>query len=99
LRRAAALGCGWVEFDVRLTADAALVLCHDSRLDRTTLGVGRIASLPLQRVRDCDAGSWFGSEFAGEPIPTLDEALDLAIVSASAQYRDQGRSRSRRRDR
>jgi len=70
LRRAAALGCGWVEFDVRLTADAALVLCHDSRLDRTTLGVGRIASLPLQRVRDCDAGSWFGSEFAGEPIPT-----------------------------
>ncbi len=80
LRRAAALGCGWVEFDVRLTADAALVLCHDSRLDRTTLGVGRIASLPLQLVRDRDAGARFGSEFAGEPIPTLDEALDLATA-------------------
>jgi hypothetical protein len=29
LRRAKALGCTWVEFDVRLTADGAPVLCHD----------------------------------------------------------------------
>jgi len=29
-------------------------------------------------LRRLDAGSWFGSEFAGEHIPTLEEILDFA---------------------
>jgi len=78
LRAANALGCRWVEFDVRLTADRALVLCHDSRLGRTTDRTGRIAALPLAALRGADAGIRFGARFAGEPIPTLDEALSLA---------------------
>jgi glycerophosphoryl diester phosphodiesterase len=78
LRAAKALGCRWVEFDVRLTADGALILCHDSRLDRTTDRTGRIAALPLAAFRGADAGIRFGARFAGEPIPTLDEALSLA---------------------
>jgi len=72
------VGCAWVEFDVRLTGDGALVLCHDSRLERTTTGRGRVAAQPLAAIRRCDAGSWFGPEFAGEGVPTLDEALTLA---------------------
>jgi len=40
LRRAHALGCRWVEFDVRLTSDGALILLHDDRLERTTNGCG-----------------------------------------------------------
>ncbi|HVC57601.1 MAG TPA: glycerophosphodiester phosphodiesterase family protein, partial [Stellaceae bacterium] len=51
LRRAKALGCSWVEFDVRLTGDGVPVLCHDSRLDRTTDGSGLIADLPLAALR------------------------------------------------
>jgi len=78
LRRAKELGCSWVEFDVRLTGDGALVLCHDARLDRTTNGRGRVAARSLAVIRAFDAGSWFAPEFAGEPVPVLGEALLLA---------------------
>ncbi len=78
LRRAKQLGCAWVEFDVRLTGDGALVLCHDGRLERTTTGHGRISAQTLGAIRRCDAGSWFAAEFLGEIVPTLDEALRLA---------------------
>jgi glycerophosphoryl diester phosphodiesterase len=78
LRRAKALGCAWVEFDVRLTSDGALVLCHNSTLDRTTTGSGRVSAQSLAMIRQCDAGGWFGPAFAGENVPTLEEALGLA---------------------
>jgi len=78
LRRAKELACAWVEFDVRLTGDGALVLCHDARLERTTTGHGRVAAQTLAAIRRCDAGSWFHPDFAGEVMPTLDEALALA---------------------
>ena len=77
-RRAEALGCAWVEFDVRLTGDGALVLCHDPRLDRTTSGSGLVSAKSLAAIRECDAGSWFDPSFAGERVPTLDEGLLLA---------------------
>ena len=78
LRRAKALGCSAVEFDVRLTADGTLVLCHDSTLDRTTTGRGRVSAQTLAAIRECDAGVRFGPMFIGERVPTLDEALLLA---------------------
>jgi glycerophosphoryl diester phosphodiesterase len=78
LRRAKALGCAWVEFDVRLTGDGALVLCHDPRLDRTTNGSGLVSATSLAAIRECDGGSWFDPSFAGERMPTLDEVLLLA---------------------
>lgn len=78
LRRARELGCDWVEFDVRLTGDGALVLCHDARLERTTTGQGRVSAHNLASLRRIDAGSWFAPEFAGERLPTFDEALALA---------------------
>jgi glycerophosphoryl diester phosphodiesterase len=77
LRRAAALGCRWVEFDVRLTADGELVLLHDERLERTTDGRGKVHALPLSAIRRHDAGAWFDARFAGEPVPTLAEAMAL----------------------
>jgi len=78
LRRAKALGCAWVEFDVRLTGDGVPVLCHDPRLDRTTNGRGLVSATSLAAIRECDAGSWFDPSFAGERVPTLDEGLLLA---------------------
>jgi glycerophosphoryl diester phosphodiesterase len=77
LRRAKALGCAWVEFDVRLTGDGALVVCHDPRLDRTTSGSGLVLAMSLAAIRELDAGSWFDPSFAGERVPTLDEVLLL----------------------
>jgi glycerophosphoryl diester phosphodiesterase len=76
-RAARTLGCAWVEFDVRLTADGALVVCHDDKLDRTADGRGRISKLPLAALGAFDAGRWFDARFAGERIPTLDEVLAL----------------------
>ena len=77
LRKAKALGCRWVEFDVRLTADNQPVLLHDNRLERTTDGRGRVSALSLAAVRRHDAGRWFHSSFSGERVPTLEEALML----------------------
>ena len=79
LHCAKALGVAWVEFDVRLTADGAPVLCHDDRLDRTTDRTGPVVGQSLATIRECDAGSWFGPAFAGELVPTLEEALALAV--------------------
>jgi glycerophosphoryl diester phosphodiesterase len=77
LRQAKALDCRWVEFDVRLTADGQPVLLHDSRFERTTDGRGKLTALSLAEVRRHDAGSWFGPSFAGERVPTLEEAVSL----------------------
>ena len=77
LRKAKALGCRWVEFDVRLTADRQVILLHDSRLERTTDGRGKVIALSLAAVRRFDAGGWFGPSFVGERVPTLEEAVML----------------------
>ncbi|MGH7047082.1 MAG: glycerophosphodiester phosphodiesterase [Stellaceae bacterium] len=77
LRRARALGCRWVEFDVRLTADGELILLHDERLDRTTNGSGKARSQPLAAIAARDAGAWFAPQFAGEAVPTLAQAIEV----------------------
>lgn len=66
------------EIDIRLTADGQLVLLHDANLDRTTNGKGPVAERTLADVQSLDAGGWFGADFAGEPVPTLAAAVDLA---------------------
>jgi glycerophosphoryl diester phosphodiesterase len=77
LRAARALGCSWVEFDVRLSGDGVPLLCHDPTLDRTTDGTGKVSARSLAAIRECDAGRWFAPAFAGERVPTLEEALLL----------------------
>jgi glycerophosphoryl diester phosphodiesterase len=77
LRRAHALGCHWVEFDVRLTGDGELILLHDDRLERTTNTRGKAREIPSSTIRQCDAGTWFDPSFAGERVPTLAEAVAL----------------------
>jgi glycerophosphoryl diester phosphodiesterase len=74
---AAALDVAWVEFDVRLTADGCCILLHDDTLDRTTSGRGPAAALTFEEIRRLDAGAWFGDDFAGQRVPSLEEAIDL----------------------
>lgn len=78
-RRARELGATWVEFDVALTSDARPVIFHDDALDRTSDGHGFLAETDFETVKHLDAGGWFARNFAGEPVPTLEEALDLFI--------------------
>lgn len=75
LRAAASMGLDWVEFDARLTADGVPVLLHDRTLDRTTDASGPIDCVTARALQGVDAGGWFGPQFAGEPVPTLPQAL------------------------
>ena len=68
IRKGIALGVDFVEIDVRCTADGALVVLHDSTVNRTTNGKGPIGRLSFRDVKALDAGN-------GESIPTLQEAL------------------------
>ena len=77
IRKAAALGARWVEFDVRLTRDGELVLMHDDDLRRTTNGRGHVLDMSANELAALDAGAWFGGAFAGERVPTLVEAIAL----------------------
>ena len=84
-RAAAAAGAGWVEFDVKLSADGVAVLMHDDTLDRTTDGRGAVAAAPASAIAALDAGAWFGPAFRGEPVPTLAEAIaELARLGLGA---------------
>lgn len=74
--RAIAMGADAVETDVQLTADGQLVLFHDDMVDRTSDGQGPLADHTLAELRALDLGGWYGTEFAGERILTVEEALD-----------------------
>lgn len=65
----------WIEFDVYVTLDGQLVVIHDYTVDRTTDGTGVVGDMTLAQIKALDAGSKFSPAFAGEPIPTLAEAL------------------------
>lgn len=78
IREAFDAGADAVEIDLARTADGHLVLLHDRTVDRTTDGRGAIAELTLEQVRKLDAGSWKDQRYAGEPVPTFDEALATA---------------------
>ncbi len=77
-RRAIAAGADMLELDVLPSRDGELVVIHDDTLERTTNGSGRVQDYDLARLRQLDAGAWFGAGFAGERIPTLAEVLELA---------------------
>jgi len=77
-RKAVALGATFIETDLQLSRDARFVAIHDATLNRTTNGQGAVHDMTLAELRKLDAGSWFGSEFAGERIPTLEEILEFS---------------------
>ena len=77
-KRALALGATFIETDLQLSRDARFVAIHDDTVNRTTNGTGKVHDLSLADLRRLDAGSWFGSEFTGERIPTLDEILEFS---------------------
>ena len=75
-RKALELGADFLECDVHLSKDGALILMHDERVDRTTDGQGFVKDFTLEELKMLDAGQKFGTDFKGEKIITLDEFLD-----------------------
>ena len=68
-------GADAVEFDLHTASDGTPVLLHDATLNRTTDGTGAVRARSPEQLARLDAGSWFGTAFAGEPLPTLADTL------------------------
>ncbi len=66
------------------TKDGHLVCIHDSTVDRTTNGTGKVSDLTLAEIRRLDAGSWFDPKFVDEKVPTVEEVVKL--VDEYRQY-------------
>lgn len=64
-----------LELDIQRTKDGVLVLMHDSEVNRTTNGKGKVSEIILAELKKLDAGSWFDIRFKGEKVPTLEEFL------------------------
>jgi len=75
-RKAVEAGVDQIETDVRVTRDGELVLIHDSTVDRTTNGTGKVCDKLLSELLTLDAGSYMGEEFKGTKIPTFREFME-----------------------
>lgn len=87
VQRAIDAGADMVEIDVQMSADGEIVVMHDTSLTRTTDAETRyptrvtsnwsVDAFTLDEMMALDAGSWYAPEFAGEPVPSLRQVLDL----------------------
>jgi len=82
------LGVEIVELDVRPTADEVLVVMHDSTVDRTTDGSGKVDEMTLEEIRALSVISTFEG-IGAQPVPTFGEALahlrGRALVNVDAK--------------
>jgi glycerophosphoryl diester phosphodiesterase len=79
LREALNVGARYVEFDVQFTADKVPVVFHDDELQRITGISGNIHQLTAAELSALHASEAerFADQFADEPIPSLQDALQL----------------------
>ena len=75
------LGVDGFETDIHLTKDGVPVVCHNYTINETSNGMGSIASYTFEDLRKLDFGSYYGPQFKGTKIPSLDEFLELVAQS------------------
>ena len=80
IKMAIEMGADFIEIDVRRTRDGRLILIHDGKVDRVTDGTGYVSRLSLRQVRKFRLPN-------GEPIPTLEEALNLLKTAKRSKFR------------
>lgn len=68
-------GFDLVEIDVQKTKDNQLVLMHDSTVDRTTNGKGKVADKTLSEIKNLNINMAGFESVAQQKIPTLEQAL------------------------
>lgn len=64
-----------IELDVHLTKDGKLICIHDADTERVSGRKVLVKESTLAELRQLEAGKWKGPQWAGEKLPTLDEAL------------------------
>ena len=92
LRLSAQHGYRMFECDAKLSADGVPFLMHDATLTRTTNAAGKLGIGASQTGGDhawaelsqLDAGSWHSRAFAGEPLPTLENAARFCRANRHA---------------
>jgi glycerophosphoryl diester phosphodiesterase len=75
-KNAIKLGVDIIEMDVRTTKDGHLVLMHDSGIDRTTTGKGKVEELTLAEIRSYKLKAPYG-RISKETVPTFEEFLKV----------------------
>lgn len=80
-------GLDVIELDLHLSKDGALVVMHDTEVDRTTDGTGAIADKTLAELRALDAGR-------GERVPVFEEVLDAVRSPLQAEIKDVAAARA-----
>lgn len=83
------LGVDLVELDYHQSADGVPVVFHDKELDRCSDACARwggqkilLASRNWSDLCQLDAGRWYGEQFAGTRLATLEQALSLICPQA-----------------
>ncbi|MFS0751509.1 glycerophosphodiester phosphodiesterase [Oceanobacillus sp. 1P07AA] len=69
------LNADGIETDVQLSKDGIPILFHDEKIKRTTRKKGYIHEYTYNELKKLDIGSWFGSQYIGETIMSLEEFL------------------------
>ncbi|MBT2414513.1 glycerophosphodiester phosphodiesterase [Streptomyces sp. ISL-12] len=80
-------GLDVIELDLHLSKDGALVVMHDTDVDRTTDGTGPIAGKTLAELRTLDAGH-------AERVPVFEEVLDAVSLPLQAEIKDVAAARA-----
>ena len=96
------MGADYIEFDLQMTKDGALICLHDETLDRTTnvkdIFTKResyyVSEFTIDEIKKLDAGAWFNKvypdkakdEYVGLKIPTIDEAIKFIEDNGSGKF-------------
>ncbi len=75
LKKSVEYGVGYAEIDVQLSQDGVAVLFHDTSARRIAGVKKNICDMTYEQLCQLDVGKYFRSEFEGERIPTLEEAI------------------------
>ena len=70
-------GIDGIEVDIQLTKDSDLVVMHDSTIDRTTTGKGKVSDYTVAELKQFNLLSPIGV-ITREKVMTFDEVLDMA---------------------
>ena len=63
------LGAKIIEVDPKMTSDGHIIMMHDTTIDGTTPGSGKIADMTLAEIQEYKTDG-------GQPIPTFEDVLD-----------------------
>ncbi|KAM4585540.1 glycerophosphodiester phosphodiesterase 1 [Odontesthes bonariensis] len=90
IREASKNGATGVELDLEFSSDGISILMHDDTVDRTTNGSGPLSQMTFSELGKLDAAAKhrLRDKFAGERIPTLEEAVEECIKLQLTIYFD-----------